>query len=60
MELVITIKNGINETIQIDDSVYEALVEYSKAKNISIDKCLEIICIEYAKAFENDVDFKKI
>ena len=60
MELVITIKNGINETIQIDDSVYEALVEYSKAKNISIDKCLEIICLEYAKAFEHDVDFSKI
>ena len=59
MELVINIKNGVNETIQIEDSVYNALVEYAKAKNITIDKCLEIICIEYAKAFENDVDFSK-
>ena len=54
MDLTLSIKNGSTETIKIDDSVYQMLIEYAKAKNITVEKCLEIICIEYAKEIEKE------
>ena len=54
MKLILDIKNDKQHEIEIDDSIYSMLIEYGKAKGISIEKILEIICIEYAKKAENE------
>lgn len=55
MKIVLEIKGGKHEEIIIDDDVYKMLKEYSIAKGMSVEKAIEIICIEYAKGVENEV-----
>lgn len=55
MKIVLEIKGGKQEEITVDDDVYKMLKEYSVAKGISVEKAIEIICIEYAKGIENEV-----
>ena len=54
MKIVLEIKGGKHEEIIIDDDVFKMLKEYSIAKGISIEKAIEIICLEYAKGFESE------
>ena len=56
MKIVLDIQNGINEEIEVEDDVFEALEAFAKSKNIPIEKCFEIILTEYAKKMESEFE----